>query len=654
MINLLKNSIFTVSLILLTQVAYSQFKLPYGKVTLDELSSKVYKPDPGADAVILSKTTVASIQYEEGFYIEQEFNTRIKIINRRGFDYADIEIPYSTDDYLDNIKATTYNLKNGEKVETQVPKESFITEHTSKWSNTLKFNFPDVHEGSVVEYSYKMRLNASNLNSLVPWYFQDLIPVDRSTITVVFPQTFIYKTRIFGSSSDVYSDFSTTSSNFFGEGIDANIWTYTASEVPAFRPEPYILSKRENMTRITFEISKVDFPRITYNDISPSYERLNAKLLDLEDFGTAIQTNFKSVTEKVTAGLTDDLSKLKKIHKYIAEKIMWDGYVGIRASDPLKTIVRKEKGSSADINMTLIAMLRSAGLKADPVILSTRSHGSLNISSAMMKQFNYVVAAVQIGDKRYLVDATDPLRPFDMLPFACLNGSGRLISLTESAFVDLKNNEISGTSKTMNLVLSPDGSLTGDMEYKVLGLNAYTNRYLAKMEGEEGFREKFLSDNPAVEISDIRIEGLKDPYSDLMVKNNVKIHNEAIVNSDRIILSLTGEPFLTKSPFYSAERKFPVDFGYPQSDKVTVRIKLPAGYSVALKPADVTADLSNNGGKFEFTCTIEDDALVINNSYKIEKTIFQPSEYQELRDFYKKILGTSNEIIVLKKNSVTR
>ena len=97
-----------------------------------------------------------------------------------------------------------------------------------------------------------------------------------------------------------------------------------ASEVPAFRPEPYILSKRENMTRITFEISKVDFPRITYNDISPSYERLNAKLLDLEDFGTAIQTNFKSVTEKVTAGLTDDLSKLKKIHKYIAGK----DYVG--------------------------------------------------------------------------------------------------------------------------------------------------------------------------------------------------------------------------------------------------------------------------------------------------------------------------------------
>ena len=68
------------------------------------------------------------------------------------------------------------------------------------------------------------------------------------------------------------------------------------------------------------------------------------------------------------------------------------GIDGFTASNSLRNVMNKEKGSSAEINMILIAMLRSAGLNADPVILSTRSNGSLNQNSAMMQQFNYLVA----------------------------------------------------------------------------------------------------------------------------------------------------------------------------------------------------------------------------------------------------------------------
>jgi len=642
------------ALIIFYQGTQAQFKHPFGKVTLDELSDKPYKPDPGADAVVLSETCLASIAFQENFYIDVEINRKIKIVNKGGFPAASIRILYRIDDKLDNIKASTFNLKNGEKTETPVPKESFITEHTSSKYNTLKFNFPDIHEGSVVEFSYKMRFNDDWLFGLVPWQFQSSIPVAQSTLTVVFPEAFMYKAIIGGNSSSVTTDFSKTPTYFFGQGIDANVWTYTASNVPAFRQEPYIVSRQQHLTKVTFELSRVDFPKITYANISPTYEKLNQKLLDREDFGTAISTNLKSSADNIIAGATDELSKLKKIHKYVSEKVMWDGEKDFEVSVPVRSSLRKEKGNSADVNMILIAMLRSAGLKADPVILSTRPNGSLNLYSAMLQQFDYVIASVQAGGKTYLVDATDPLRPFDMLPFECLNGSGRLISLTESAFVELKNNESKNSSRNFDLQLSADGTMTGKMEYAESGIEAYDSRHLTLLEGEDGFRDWFLINNPNLEISGLTIKGLKDAYSDLNLTAQVKVKSCASVVPDRIILNISGLSALNKNPFFEQERKYPVDFGCPSSEKLSIRIKIPQGYKVDLKPADLIAEPGDKAGKYEYTCKVEGDELVLNSSSAIDKTLFQLPEYPKLREYYQKILGKESEIIILKKNPVSK
>ena len=223
-----------------------------------------------------------------------------------------------------------------------------------------------------------MRLFNSARARLVPWQFQHGIPVVSSSLTVTYPDAFVYKSLISGSSEDVQTDFTQSSTHFFGEAVTATVSTWFSTDVPAFRSEPYILGKKEHLTKVTFELARVDYPNITYNDISPTYEKLTTKLLDREDFGTAINTNFKSLATQITSGESDELAKLKKIHEYVSSKVLWNGIEDFTANYALRNILNKEKGSSADINLILIAILRSAGLKADPVILSTRSNGSLN------------------------------------------------------------------------------------------------------------------------------------------------------------------------------------------------------------------------------------------------------------------------------------
>ena len=172
----------------------------------------------------------------------------------------------------------------------------------------------------LIEYSYTVRLKNNSVLILVPWEFQSEIPVIGSSITIAYPDAFVYKSLISGSATDVQTSYSSTNTNFFGESVTESIRTWTAANVPAFRREPNILSNREHLTRLTFELAKVDFPEITLNNISPTYQTLNEKLLDRWDFGIAFNTNLNSLAESVTAGANDELSKLKKIHKYIFNK----------------------------------------------------------------------------------------------------------------------------------------------------------------------------------------------------------------------------------------------------------------------------------------------------------------------------------------------
>lgn len=649
------NTLFILILFLsfLSSDIIAQFKLPFGDVKLEELSNKPYKPDPGADAVILSDIGIASLNYVSGFYLEMERDVRIRIVNSNGYDYADIEIPFSKDDDLILYRASTFNIKNGEKVETKIGKKSFIIENATSSDKVLKFNFPDVHEGSVIEYSYVIKYKNNAVYTLVPWAFQSEIPVVNSSLTVSYPESCVYKTIISGSASGVATKTTRKEATVFGIRDYVTTSSWVAQNIPAFREEPYILSRKEHLTKLTFELASINFKGSSYEEITPTYASLTTKLLEKDDFGRALRTDFKKLAEKLTIGLDDNLAKLKKLHEYISSGILWNGENDYTVSASLRAIQKKEKGNSADINIMLIAMLRSIGIKADPVILSTRSNGKLNLYSAMIQQFDYLVAYVSVDGEFYLVDATDPLRPYTILPFDCLNDKGRLISEYDSKFIDLKNREKEVSFNNYTLSLDKEGNLSGSMENRYSDYTAYNIRKIIKLESEEGYIDMIKSASANIRISDFKIENMDDPYSELVERCNISISNGTQIAGNEIIfnpyLSLTG----IKNPFVSAERKFPVNFGYPMMDTYSLRIKVPDGYIVTDKPENISFNSGKDDLKFDFTCNQEGNEIVIKSVLSINKNEFQLSEYASLRSFYSKMLRKNSELIILKKNSAS-
>ena len=66
-----------------------------------------------------------------------------------------------------------------------------------------------------------------------------------------------------------------------------------------------------------------------------------------------------------------------------------------------RSAYKKAEGSVADINLKLIAALRNYNIKAYPIILSTRGHGTIHPVYPNYNEFNYVIAGIEIGGKKY-------------------------------------------------------------------------------------------------------------------------------------------------------------------------------------------------------------------------------------------------------------
>ena len=79
----------------------------------------------------------------------------------------------------------------------------------------------------------------------------------------------------------------------------------------------------------------------------------------------------------------------------------------------------------------LIAMFKSQGIKANPVILSTRSNGITNLPNIFA--YNYVVAGIETEDGILLYDATSKNATENIVPLRALNWFGRIIYETRQS-----------------------------------------------------------------------------------------------------------------------------------------------------------------------------------------------------------------------------
>ena len=129
-----------------------------------------------------------------------------------------------------------------------------------------------------------------------------------------------------------------------------------------------------------------------------------------------------------------DLEKAHKIYAFVRDhfKSVSKGW-GITDNTHLDEVYKAGQGNVAEINLLLIALLRTQKLNAEGVILATRDNGLTNVSYPVMENFNYTICRLETGGKVYFLDASDRTLGFGRLPTDCYNGQARVIDKIPSA-----------------------------------------------------------------------------------------------------------------------------------------------------------------------------------------------------------------------------
>ena len=662
--------IYYLFLTIITAETYAQEnnKIKFGDISEKDFAPKIYSLDSNANAVVIADIGSSKIEGNNKGWFSLVFKhyKRVHILNKNGYDAANVSLSFYTngtaEEQLERLKAVTYNLENGKVVETKLDaKASVFKDKVSKNWLVKKFTFPNVKEGSIIEFEYTK--TSDFLQNLEPWEFQGEYPRLWSEYNLALPDFFGYvfltqgykpydinEKKVSRVSFRIIDSKGAAASEAFS--LDANVSDYhwVIKNVPTLKEESYTSTINNHITKIEFQLSEYREP-LLYRNIMGSWPKLGEELMKAEYFGEQLTKDngwLKDIINPLIKGAANSTEKAQRIFTYIRDNYTCTDHSDVYLDQTLKNVVKTKNGSVSEINLLLVAMLRHEDIQADPVILSTRSHGYTYPIYPIMSKFNYVISKAVIDGKDYFLDASEPRMGFGKLPLRCYNGHARIINNAVDP-VQLNTELVSEIKfSTIFIINDEKGNLVGSMQqtpgyYESLDLRDRIKEK-GKEELQKDIKKAFGSD---INISNFIIDSLDKYEIALGIKYDFDLVSE---KEDIIYLNpMFGEGY-KENPFKSAERVYPVEMPFTMDETFNLQLEVPQGYVVDELPKSIILKLNEEDeGSFEYLISQSGDNISFRSRIKLNRANFLPDEYEMLREFFSLVVKKQAEQIVFKK-----
>lgn len=642
-------------------------KIKFGKITPADFEPKLYSVDSSASAVILAdigSTEIVGNQKGSFSLVFKNFR-RARILNKNGYDLADVTIPIYDDgkneEELASLKAVTYNLENGKVVETKLDVKTAVFKDKIRKNLVIKkFTFPNIKEGSIIEYEYK--LNSDFIFNLQPWIFQGAYPRLWSEYNVSMPEFYYYVTLAQGYQPFFIKDRKERRDNFTltdNSSIQTNRESFSCSvadyrwamkDVPALKEESYTSTIDNHISKLEFQLAELRYP-FTPRNIMGTWTNATETMLKDEDFGLQLSKDngwLNDVMDEATGGSKDGLSKAQHIFSYLRDNMTCTDYNRRYADKNLRTVLKSRNGSEAEINLLLTAMLKKADLDAEPVLLSTRSHGYTYAMYPLMDRFNYVISKLNIDGKQYFLDASHPRMGFGRLGYECYNGHARVVN-ADATPVELISDSLMESKITSVFIINDEkGDFSGSIQQTPGYYESNSIRDRIKEKGRESYFNEYKKGwTGEVEMEKENIDSLDKYDYPLGIKYDfrMKMDNEDILYFNPMFIEGIKE-----NPFKSAQRFYPVEMPYAIDETYLLRLDVPKGYVVDELPKQLMLKLNeDNDGVFEYRISESNGIISMRSRLRITRTYFLPEEYEMLREFFNYVVKKHNEQIVFKK-----
>ncbi|UKJ08639.1 DUF3857 domain-containing protein [Solitalea lacus] len=636
-------------------------EIPYkfGNVSMNELLLEKYDKDTSANAIVLDEFGESYIDDQDPSMLIVDYYGKLKIFNQKGQPESTIVIPLYVggfgEEKVDAIQAWTYNLENGKIIKAKLAYKDFVMEKQNDKYNVLKFTFPMVKPGSVLEYKYTLKTPYYFYN-FKEWHFQAAIPKVRSEYWAKIPGYFTYKITLKGLEK-LTKNSSTVQKECFNPpgrlAADCLFLQVAMDSVPALKAEEFMTTLRNYLSRVEFEIEEFQYTNGSRKKFTNTWEDVERQLLSDPKFGPIFQKNqkfYQQLLKPEFLTITDSLKRATVIVDFLKKELSWNGKHGVLAENEPKDIWSKKEGSVAEINLFLIGMLKAAGLKAEPVILSTRENGYVNNLYPVLTDFNYVVARVMINNKEYLLDITEKMLPFGLLPLRCINNEGRLIVLKKSGWIKLVPNFYDMSQSIINMAVKPNGSVQGTCQMSKLYYQALNDRKeIARFSTLDDYVKAYQKKLTPVKISDFKIENVDSLSETLNTMFSFEMENEESTVVDKIYVNPYLFDKLSANPFKQHLRSYPIEFGTKKRLGATIAISIPDGYEVEYVPQNKKIVLPERNASYSADYKIDDNIVVIQSVLKLGNDVYEREYYQYFKELFGQIIKEQNETIILRK-----
>jgi hypothetical protein len=630
--------------------------IKWGEIPREDLEMKSFPQDTNASAVILCDFGESS--FNDDLTIVYHKHLRVKILTTKGYSWGTHVVTLQADksaEWIDDIEGITYNLDDQNNiVKNELKDVDILKENVNDYWIQYRFILPGLKPGCVIEIRYTIK--SKGFGSMRDWIFQYSEPVRWSEYRIQFPKAISYSAIWFGyepffinETRDTIQIFMGKTASFLADKIAACYqMRWAVKDAPGLRNEPYITTMHDYYNKVDIQLRGYTYDgRVEH--IMDTWPSLINKLLDSRFFYRRISNSrtVRKCAEKIVSGITLPEEKLKAIYDWVIRSIVWSGEKNIFANQEVDDVLESKKGNNAEITILLLSLLKSVGIEGDPIMLSTRSNGKVQEAYPMLSQFNYLLARVSLGSQNYFIDATDPVRPMELLPLEVLNVKGLVLKKNDVQWVTLTSPKRYTMTSLALINTHEDGSLDGTFEdaYREYA-NLFQRQSLKNKKDIDVIKESFETEEAGMTVDSIHIESLDSIQAPLKLKAWISTSNYAQQNGDLIYINPHMLHRIKENPFKLPTRKFPIDYSYQRSSTHVVTIILPSGFEVKENVVNRSFGVSDFAA-YSQEIHVDSNKVQMVTKLDISKAEVPAKYYTRMREFYSQVVASESEQLVL-------
>ena len=354
----------------------------------------------------------------------------------------------------------------------------------------------------------------------------------------------------------------------------------------------------------------------------------------------------------LTANAKTNEEKISILYNYLQENMRYVsvqlGIGGWQTFDA--DYVEKNKyGDCKALTNFMKGMLKTAGIKAYASLITAGDQHMEIEEDFTAPYFNHVI--LNVPEEEIWLECTSTNNPVNYLGSSSENRPTLLI--TENGGVLTKTPAITENfqkGKT-EIAIGEDGSATINCTTKLTGRLHEVFRYLVNNRSQEEQEKWFIETQsfPTFEVEKLNLAVNKNaPEADC--NYTIKVNRYASKAGKRLFVPINLVNQMRRSLSKDEDRKQPLEFdlGYEDTDEIT--FKLPASYKLESLPKGIEK-MESPYGTYSVEIQEKEGQIIYKRHLKINPIKIPASEYNDLRDFYKKIAKRDKAKLVLVRRS---